>query len=103
MASQALKGEILECKYPGQTAYVSRVPYGVVLGISPWNAPFVLGARAVIDAIMGGNTCVLKTSELSPLSNSIIAQMFLEAGLPKGVLNVVHVSAQEAPKVCFVP
>lgn len=45
---------------------------------------------------------VLKTSELSPLSNSIIAQVLAEAGLPKGVLNVIHVAVQDNPRVRFV-
>lgn len=49
--------------------------------------------------MIAGNTVVLKTSELSPLSNSIIAEVFAEAGLPKGVLNVIHASAADTPKV----
>lgn len=78
---------------------MSREPYGVVVAITPWNAPLILATRAVVNPIMAGNTCILKTSEFSPLSNSIIAQVLTDAGLPKGVLNVVHVSAKDAPKV----
>lgn len=98
-APRALKEEIVQCNFPGQTAHVSREPYGVVLAITPWNAPLILATRAAVNPIMAGNTCVLKTSEFSPLSNSIIAQVLTEAGLPKGVLNVVHVKPSDAPKV----
>lgn len=72
----------------------------MVLGIAPSNAPLVLAVRAVANPIIAGNTVVLKTSEFSPVSNAIIAEAFAEAGLPKGVLNVVHVAAQDTPKVC---
>lgn len=89
----------MACDFPGQSAQVLREPYGVVLAITPWNAPLILATRAAANPIIAGNTVVLKTSELSPLSNSIIAQVFAEAGLPKGVLNVVHVAIHDTPKV----
>ncbi|KAF8299299.1 ALDH-like protein [Clavulina sp. PMI_390] len=98
-ASQALAGQVVQCDFPGQTAQLLREPYGVVLGITPWNAPLILAARAAANPIIAGNTVVLKTSELSPVSNSIIAQVFAEAGLPKGVLNVIHASVADTPKV----
>jgi vanillin dehydrogenase len=96
--STALKSEIDPPGEPGRVTYITREPFGVVFSISPWNAPFILALRAVASPIVAGNTVVLKTSEMSPLSNMIIAQLFLEAGLPPGVLNVIHTSAENAPK-----
>ncbi|CAE6466203.1 unnamed protein product [Rhizoctonia solani] len=84
---------------PGQEGYIFREPFGVVLGIAPWNAALTLGFRAVSNAIIGGNTAILKTSEHSPRIHNAVAQIFSEAGLPAGVLNVVHVDPADAPKV----
>ncbi|KZV92379.1 aldehyde dehydrogenase [Exidia glandulosa HHB12029] len=97
-ASTALRGEIAP-SHAGQRAYLTRVPYGVVFAMAPWNAPMTLGTRSVANPIMAGNTCVLKTSEFSPKVHTSIAQIFLEAGLPAGVLNVVHVDPKDAPAV----
>jgi len=55
--------------------------------------------RAIINPLAGGNVVILKTSEYSPKTHLGIAKLFLDAGLPKGVLNVVHVSTQDAPAV----
>jgi acyl-CoA reductase-like NAD-dependent aldehyde dehydrogenase len=64
-----------------------------------WNAPFVLGVRAFANAIMAGNTVVFKTSEFSPKIHTFAAQLFADAGLPEGVLNLIHVSPEDAPQV----
>ncbi|KAJ1301840.1 hypothetical protein OPQ81_009067 [Rhizoctonia solani] len=93
-----LKAEIVR-PAPGQEGYIYREPFGVVLGIAPWNAPLTLGFRSVSNAIIGGNTAVMKTSEHSPRIHSAVAQIFAEAGLPAGVLNIVHVDPKDAPKV----
>lgn len=78
---------------PAESAKLSivlRQPVGVVAGISPWNCPVVLSLRAVCFAIAYGNTAVLKPSEETPLSGGVIlAEVFEEAGFPKGVLNVL--------------
>ncbi|CAE6447063.1 hypothetical protein ACGC1H_006822 [Rhizoctonia solani] len=84
---------------PGQEGYIFREPFGVVLGIAPWNAALLLGFRSVSNAIIGGNTAILKTSEHSPRVHNAVAQIFAEAGLPAGVLNVIHIDPQDAPKV----
>lgn len=76
-----------------------RCPYGVVFGAAPWNAPVVLSQRACTQPIMAGNTAILKTSELSPRTQFILAEVFEDAGLPKGVLNIVHVDPKDAPEV----
>jgi benzaldehyde dehydrogenase (NAD) len=66
-----------------------RVPAGVVLGIAPWNAPVILGVRAVAVPLACGNTVVLKGSELCPATHALIVEAMNAAGLPPGVLNFV--------------
>ncbi|GAA5864367.1 hypothetical protein JCM8547_005798 [Rhodosporidiobolus lusitaniae] len=97
-ASNALRGEIGTTD-AHQRAYIERCPYGVVLGMAPWNAPTTLGQRAVLQPIMAGNTAILKTSEMSPRTHMIIADVMHDAGLPEGVLSVVHVAPKDAPAV----
>jgi lactaldehyde dehydrogenase / glycolaldehyde dehydrogenase len=69
--------------------FVKSVPYGVVVGIIPWNYPAALFARKVAPAIMAGNTIVLKPHEDTPLSALALAGVLEEAGVPPGVVNVV--------------
>lgn len=65
--------------------------------IAPWNAPFPLTLRAIAAPILCGNTVVLKTSEVSPRSQSLVVELFEEAGLPAGVLNLISLSTKNAP------
>jgi 5-carboxymethyl-2-hydroxymuconic-semialdehyde dehydrogenase len=65
-------------------------PVGVCALISPWNVPFMTSTWKVAPALAFGNTAVLKMSELSPLSAARLGELALEAGIPKGVLNIVH-------------
>jgi 5-carboxymethyl-2-hydroxymuconic-semialdehyde dehydrogenase len=65
-------------------------PVGVCALISPWNVPFMTATWKVAPALAFGNTAVLKMSELSPLTAARLGELALEAGIPKGVLNVVH-------------
>jgi lactaldehyde dehydrogenase / glycolaldehyde dehydrogenase len=69
--------------------FVRAVPYGVVVGIIPWNYPAALFARKVAPAIMAGNAIVLKPHEDTPLSALALARIIEEAGVPQGVVNVV--------------
>ncbi|QKD57872.1 Aldehyde/histidinol dehydrogenase [Fusarium oxysporum Fo47] len=80
-------------------ALVVKEPYGVVLAMAPWNAPYALGFRAVIWAIAAGNTVVLKGSELSPRCYWAVSSVLEEAGLPPGVLNFITCSPSNAPNV----
>lgn len=83
-------GEVIPADLPGQFSMALRQPVGVVVGIGPWNAPLILCTRSVAYAIAYGNTAVLKPSAEAPLSGGVvIAEIFEEAGLPKGVLNLV--------------
>jgi 5-carboxymethyl-2-hydroxymuconic-semialdehyde dehydrogenase len=69
---------------------------GVCALISPWNVPFMTGTWKIAPCLAFGNTAVLKMSELSPMSISRFGELATEAGLPKGVLNIVHGFGQEA-------
>jgi acyl-CoA reductase-like NAD-dependent aldehyde dehydrogenase len=71
-------------------SYQLRRPMGVVAGIVGWNFPLVLAAQKIGPALAVGNCLVLKPSEFTSLSTSRVAELALEAGMPPGVLNVVH-------------
>lgn len=73
----------------GRLAYTVREPLGVVAAITPFNFPFNLVAHKVGPALAAGNTVVLKPASQTPLSAYFIAELFQEAGLPDGALNVV--------------
>src|SRR2546430_15401179 len=67
-----------------------RRPVGVVAAIAPWNASLILAGRGVVGPMALGNTVVLKPSEESPHTGGTVwAELFAEAGLPPGVLNVI--------------
>jgi aminomuconate-semialdehyde/2-hydroxymuconate-6-semialdehyde dehydrogenase len=70
--------------------YTLRQPLGVVGLISPWNLPLYLLSWKIAPAIAAGNTCVAKPSELTPLTANRLAELSLEAGIPPGVINLVH-------------
>ena len=84
--------------YPTSTHlnYTLFHPVGVCALISPWNVPFMTATWKVAPCLAFGNTAVLKMSELSPLTASMLGQLALEAGIPAGVLNVVHGYGKEA-------
>jgi len=70
--------------------YTLRQPLGVVGLISPWNLPLYLLSWKIAPAIASGNTCVAKPSELTPLTANRLAELSIEAGIPPGVINIVH-------------
>lgn len=81
---------------PTHLNYTLFHPVGVCALISPWNVPFMTATWKVAPALAFGNTAVLKMSELSPLTAARLGELALEAGIPAGVLNVVHGYGQEA-------
>ncbi|PRX51409.1 5-carboxymethyl-2-hydroxymuconic-semialdehyde dehydrogenase [Prauserella shujinwangii] len=82
---------------PGtQVNYVNRKPKGVAGLITPWNTPFMLESWKLAPALASGCTVVLKPAEFTPLSASLWADIFREAGLPDGVFNLVHGLGEEA-------
>ena len=74
----------------GHHAYTRFDPVGVAVAISPWNFPLMLGTWKVAPALAWGNTVVMKPAEDTPVSATLWARLALEAGLPPGVLNIVH-------------
>jgi len=88
-AAYQLHGEILPSEH-GKVMMVERVPLGVVSVISPWNFPLLLSTRGIGVAMAVGNTVVLKPSEETPVAGGLfLAEIFEEAGIPKGVFNVI--------------
>jgi len=81
---------------PTHLNYTLFHPVGVCALISPWNVPFMTATWKVAPALAFGNTAVLKMSELSPLTAARLGELALEAGIPAGVLNLVHGYGKEA-------
>ncbi len=85
-----LKGEFSRNVGPSIDSYSDRQPLGVVAGITPFNFPAMVPLWMYPMAIACGNCFILKPSEKDPTAANIVAELFMEAGLPAGVLNVVH-------------
>ena len=81
---------------PTHLNYTLFHPVGVCALISPWNVPFMTATWKVAPCLAFGNTAVLKMSELSPLTAARLGELALEAGIPSGVLNLVHGTGREA-------
>ncbi|MCL6737480.1 5-carboxymethyl-2-hydroxymuconate semialdehyde dehydrogenase [Streptomyces neyagawaensis] len=79
-----------------QFSYVVRTPVGVAGLITPWNTPFMLESWKLAPALASGCTLILKPAEWTPLSASLWPEIFTEAGLPAGVVNIVHGLGEEA-------
>jgi acyl-CoA reductase-like NAD-dependent aldehyde dehydrogenase len=84
-----IAGEVIPSDRPGALALAIRQPAGVVLGIAPWNAPVILGVRAIAMPLACGNTVILKASEICPATHRLIGAVLRDAGLAPGVVNVV--------------
>ena len=86
---KALNGKVIPV--PGQPLfdYTSYEPYGVVGSIAPWNFPIHLLTRSIGAALAAGNTVVCKAATLTPVTSQLLAEVFLEAGVPAGVYNIV--------------
>ncbi|MCL4128570.1 UNVERIFIED_CONTAM: hypothetical protein GTU68_036045 [Idotea baltica] len=92
--------------------YTRHEPYGVVAQITPWNAPIFTAGWQIAPAICAGNAVLLKPSELTPLSSTILVSILEKAGIPKGLVNVINglgnttgetaISNQAVKKVVFV-
>ncbi len=94
-----ISGEIIPSNIPGSLAMGMRQPVGVVAGIAPWNAPVILGVRAIAMPLACGNTVVMKASEMCPGTHRLIGEIFREAGFPAGVVNVVTNAPRDASEV----
>lgn len=98
-------GEVIDKLYdemapvgPANIAMINREPVGVVAAVVPWNFPLLMAAWKLAPALAAGNSVVLKPAEQSPLTALRLAELATEAGLPKGVLNVVPGFGEKAGK-----
>jgi acyl-CoA reductase-like NAD-dependent aldehyde dehydrogenase len=91
-----ITGDVIPSDLPGNFAMAIRQPAGVSLGIAPWNAPVILGVRALAMPLACGNTVVLKGSEKCPALHRLIGTTLQEAGLGDGVVNVVSNAPKDA-------
>jgi benzaldehyde dehydrogenase (NAD) len=94
-----ITGEVIPSDKPGLLSLALREPVGVVLGIAPWNAPVILGCRAIATPLACGNTVVLKASERCPRTHGLIVEAFAAAGFPEGVVNLVTNEPAQASEV----
>lgn len=98
-AAYQVNGEILPSDH-GKVSLVMREPLGVVSVISPWNFPLILSSRGLATALAVGNCVVLKPSEETPVAGGLlIAEILEEAGIPKGVFNVITCSRDHVAEV----
>ncbi len=87
--ARKITGDIVEGENGNRKILQYRVPYGVVVAITPWNFPAAMVVRKMAPALMTGNSVVLKPSSDTPGSAEFIVRMFVKAGVPKGVVNLV--------------
>ncbi len=94
-----IAGEVIPSDVPGSLAMGVRQPAGVVLGIAPWNAPVILGVRAIATPLACGNTVILKGSELCPRTHQLIIEALQESGFAAGVVNYLTNAPADAPQL----
>ena len=94
-----ISGEIIPTDVPDNLAMAIRQPLGVCVGIAPWNAPVILGVRAMAVPLACGNTVVFKASEACPAVHRLIGAALQEAGFPDGVINVITNAPEDAAEV----
>ncbi|KAA1472194.1 aldehyde dehydrogenase [Dentipellis sp. KUC8613] len=94
-----LRGETFQSVVPGGQVFIQRRGQGVIYSMCPWNSPVTLTLRGVVAPLICGNTVVLKPSEHSPRTQSLVVDAFQEAGLPPGVLNFLPMSRENSPKL----
>ena len=99
-AGYDVKGEIIPADHKDSFFMAVRQPAGVVACFAPFNVPYILGSRSFTLPVAYGNTAVLKPSEEAPVTGGLLlAEIFEEAGLPPGVLNVITSTREEAADV----
>jgi acyl-CoA reductase-like NAD-dependent aldehyde dehydrogenase len=94
-----IQGSVIPSDVPENMALGVRIPCGVVLGMAPWNAPIILGARAIATPLACGNTVILKASEQCPATHHLIAEVLHDAGLSNGEVNFITNAAEDAADV----
>ncbi|MEM4090568.1 MAG: D-glyceraldehyde dehydrogenase, partial [Thermoplasmatales archaeon] len=87
--ARKITGDVVEGSSSTRKIFQYRIPYGVVVAITPWNFPAGMVARKIAPALLTGNTVVVKPSSDTPFTAEWIVRKFVEAGIPNGVLNLV--------------
>lgn len=98
MTTQVL-GEVIPTDRTDAMAFAIRQPCGVVFSMAPWNAPVVLGVRALAMPLACGNTVVLKASELCPRTHRLVVEVLRDAGLPPGTVNFIANAPDNATEI----
>jgi aldehyde dehydrogenase (NAD+) len=94
--ARRLNGETIQSELPSNFAYTLRQPLGVVACVTPWNFPVAIPIWKIAPALVAGNTVVFKPASLTPATAVRIVEIFEEAGIPDGVLNLILGSGSEA-------
>lgn len=97
--SRRMNGETIPSELPANFAYTIKEPHGVVACITPWNFPIAIPVWKIAPALVAGNTVVFKPASLTPGTACMLVEIFRDAGLPDGVLNLVLGSGSEAGNV----
>jgi acyl-CoA reductase-like NAD-dependent aldehyde dehydrogenase len=97
--AHATTGELPPLESSGAIVLVFKEPVGPILAIAPWNASMILCGRSLAGPIGAGCSVVLKASEMCPRTHHTIVEAFEEAGMPKGLINVVQASREDGPAV----
>jgi aldehyde dehydrogenase (NAD+) len=94
--ARRLNGETIQSELPSNFAYTIKQPLGVVACVTPWNFPVAIPVWKIAPALVAGNTVVFKPASLTPATGVRIVEIFEEAGIPKGVLNLILGSGSDA-------
>ncbi len=94
--SRRMNGETIQSELPANFAYTIKQPLGVVACVTPWNFPVAIPVWKIAPALVAGNAVVFKPATLTPATAVRIVELFAEAGIPPGVLNLVLGSGSEA-------
>jgi aldehyde dehydrogenase (NAD+) len=94
--SRRMNGETIQSELPSNFAYTIKQPLGVVACVTPWNFPVAIPIWKIAPALVAGNTVVFKPATLVPATATRIVEIFEEAGIPPGVLNLILGSGSEA-------
>jgi acyl-CoA reductase-like NAD-dependent aldehyde dehydrogenase len=95
----AVQDEEIHSHISGKRMRAVRQPAGVIVGIAPWNAPVILGTRAIAAPLAYGNTVVMKASEASPRTHGLIIECLQQGGIPAGVVNLITNAPADAADV----
>lgn len=83
-------GDIISSEIPDKDAFIRRKPKGVIACISPWNFPMAIPLWEMLPSLVSGNVCILKPAEQTPICGDYMVKLLKEAGMPAGVVQIIH-------------